>query len=379
MYDLSAYSRMVGDRARTGAYAAALAAVVRPGDVVVDLGAGTGVLSMLAVRAGAARVYAIEHDDALLVGREMAVANGVADRIVFLHDDAFRVTLPERADVMVFDVRGCLPLFGRSLALVADARTRHLRPGAALIPGRDVLRGAPVEAPREWREGLEPWGDHDAGLDLSATRRRLEHTWWRERLGPDALLAPAETLAVLDYATVADTAVVGSSAWTVARAGACHGLCVWFDAELAEGIGFSSGPGEERIHGRALFPWPRAVELTPGDVVRAEVRADPGGEDYVWTWSARVEGPGGDTRAEFRQSTLRGHAISPERLRRRSHLHRPVVGSDAVVDRRALEWMDGEATLGDVAARLHVAYPARFPRWEDALTHAGLLAERYRA
>jgi protein arginine N-methyltransferase 1 len=379
MYDLSAYARMVGDRKRTGAYAEALRAVVPPGGVVVDLGAGTGVLSMLAVRAGAARVYAIEPDDAVVVGRETAAANGMADRITFIQADARRVTLPEPADVLVFDLRGSLPLFGPGLAVVADARARFLRPGGALVPRRDVLRAAPVEAPEAWAAGLEPWGDHDAGLDLTPTRRRLEHTWWRERVGPETLLAPAATLHAIDYATCDASPVVGAASWTVAREGTCHGLCVWFDAELADGIGFSCAPGEERIHGRGLFPWPRAVPVRPGDIVDAELRADPVAEDWVWTWTGRIASPTGEVRAEFRQSTLRSQVLPPERLRRLSHLYRPIVGGDALVDRQALAWMDGTVPLGEVASRLCGEFPGRFPRWEDALAYAGALAERYHA
>ena len=57
------HARMLHDDRRTGDYLAALAAAVRPGDVVLDIGTGSGVLAVAAARAGARRVYAVEASD----------------------------------------------------------------------------------------------------------------------------------------------------------------------------------------------------------------------------------------------------------------------------------------------------------------------------
>ena len=61
--DLELQRRMVGDRPRTDAFAAAIAEVVRPGDAVLDVGTGTGILAMLAAKAGARKVYAVDQSD----------------------------------------------------------------------------------------------------------------------------------------------------------------------------------------------------------------------------------------------------------------------------------------------------------------------------
>src|SRR5262252_952841 len=94
------------DRARLRVFERAIAAAVRPGDVVIDLGAGTGVLGLLACRAGAARVYAIENGGMIEVARALAQANGLVDRIVFLRTHSSEVRLPEPADVVVGDLIG---------------------------------------------------------------------------------------------------------------------------------------------------------------------------------------------------------------------------------------------------------------------------------
>lgn len=376
MYTIGAYARMVADRGRMEAYAAALCAAVRPGAVVVDLGAGTGIMTLLACRYGARRVYAIEPADAIQTARETVAANGFSDRVVFLQDLSTRVHLPERADVIVSDLRGVLPPLGGHIPAVADARERFLAPGGVLIPRRDVLRATVVEAPAVWAAYAEPWGGTDLGFDLSPTRRRTLNTWGKEEIRPDHLLAAGRTWAEIDYRTTTGGPVHGEAEWTVERAGTGHGLCAWFDAGLGGGAAFSSAPGEMNpIYGRAFFPWPDAVPLAEGDRVRAEIRADPAGDDHIWTWATRVEAVDGTERAAFHQSTLLGEPISPERLRRRSHLHRPTLGEDGRIARMVLEAMDGGTTVGEIARRVHAAFPHRFARWEDALAHTGRLVE----
>ena len=123
----------LSDPARVQAYERAIAATVRPGDIVVDLGAGTGILGMLACRAGAARVYAIEADGMIEVARALARANGLADRIVFLMQHSSEVKLPEQVDVVVGDLIGRMGF--EAGVFEAYAHARHwLKPAGRVMP-----------------------------------------------------------------------------------------------------------------------------------------------------------------------------------------------------------------------------------------------------
>jgi predicted RNA methylase len=75
---------MLQDERRTGDYLAALAEAVRPGDVVLDIGTGSGVLAIAAARAGARRVYAVEASDIAEVAEQVFAANGVQDRVTLI-------------------------------------------------------------------------------------------------------------------------------------------------------------------------------------------------------------------------------------------------------------------------------------------------------
>src|SRR5207237_3402862 len=139
MYDVFAHGRMLRDRVRGDAFAHGIAATVRPGDVVIDLGCGAGVFSILAARAGAKVVYAIEASEIIEVARELASANGCSETIRFLRASSRDLTLPESANVIVFDLRGVLPLFRTALVDLIDVRERMLAAAGTLIPMRDRL------------------------------------------------------------------------------------------------------------------------------------------------------------------------------------------------------------------------------------------------
>jgi protein arginine N-methyltransferase 1 len=368
---------MMADRVRMDAYAAAIARTVRPGSVVLDIGAGAGVFSLLAVRAGARRVYAVEPADAIHTAREIARENGMADRIEFIQGISTEIDLPERADVIVSDLRGALPLFQQHVASIADARARLLAPGGVLIPRADTLRAAPVQADEAYGRIVTPWQEDAHGLRMTAARRMAVNSWTRARVPADALLAEPCTWAVLDYRTVKEPDVRAALAWTVAREGTAHGLSAWFQAELADGIGYATGPGEpETIYGTPFFPFAEPVPVAAGDRIAVDLQARLVGDDYAWIWDTRIERAARST-VEFRQSTLLGQPISPARLRRRAHGFRPALGEAGHIDRMILGRMDGGASLEEIAREVQAAFPARFARWEDALTRAGRLSDEY--
>ena len=167
MYSLDDYGAMIADSVRIGPYMQAIEAAVRPGNVVVDLGSGPGFFALIACRAGARRVYAIDLDEIVQFGRHFATANSFTDRIEFLQGDSRQIQLPERADVIVSDIRGALPFSGHSMVSLEDARQRFLVEGGTMIPQRDTLYAAIVESEKSYYEIRSPWQSSDKGLDLS--------------------------------------------------------------------------------------------------------------------------------------------------------------------------------------------------------------------
>src|SRR5687767_12327163 len=111
MYSIAGHGAMIADTIRTDAYAEALRRVVKSGDVVLDIGTGSGIFALLACRFGARKVYAVEPGDAIDLAREIARTNGMNERIEFIRGLSTNIDLPERANVVVSDLRGTMPLF----------------------------------------------------------------------------------------------------------------------------------------------------------------------------------------------------------------------------------------------------------------------------
>lgn len=380
-YRILSYGDMITDRPRMDAYAQALRQAVRPGCVVLDIGAGTGIFSLLACQFGAGQVHAVEPNDAIELARTMAAANGCADRITFHQRLSPALTLPRPANVIISDLRGILPLFQHHIPAIADARRRLLAPGGALIPRRDALWAAPIEDSELYRAYREPWLENGYGLDLSAGHSFVINSWRKVNAKPERLLAAPQQWATLDYATIEQPDVAGDLSWTVARAATAHGLVVWFDAELADGIGFSNAPGQpELIYGQAFFPLQQPVVLDEGDLVRVRLRADLVDDDYVWRWDTRVRAAGDPDRfkASFRQSTFYGVPLTLAGLKRREGGYRPHRAEAAEIDQYVLSLIDGRNTLDEMADRLVERFPDRFPRRQDALTRAADVAQRYK-
>lgn len=378
MYSLTAYGDMIRDRVRMDAYATALRRAIRPGAVVVDIGTGTGIMACLACRYGARRVYAIETADAIEVARDVARANALDERIQFIQKPSMSVILPERADVIVSDLRGVLPLLQHHLPSIVDARTRLLGPGGVLIPRRDVIRVCVASAPDLYEGRVTPWERNEYGLDMSAVSRIETNAWQKCRARAEHVLLEPECLATLDYATLESADVRGGVHWIAARAGEADGLLVWFDADLDGETGFTNAPGApEVIYGQAFFPWTRPVALAPGDAVSVSMQATLVAEDYVWTWATRVCDTGGALKAKFRQSSFFGVPRSRATLARRAEDHVAVLSEDGRLDRLILELLDERVPLGRIADEACAKFPRRVPTREQALARVADLSLRY--
>ena len=316
-YSLKGYGDMVADAVRMDAYRKALAASVKPGDVVLDLGAGTGIMSLLACQLGAARVYAIEPSDAIAVGVELARANGFADRIEFIQGSSLDEELARRAHVMVSDLRGILPLHALHIPSIVDARKRLLARGGIQIPQRDVLRAQLVADADVYAESTGPWSDPVFGLDLSPALRWATHQWHKADLSRAHPIAQPATVVELDYRTLSSPHMRGEVRWRVERDEVAHGLGLWFDTTLAKSIGFSNAPDQPRaIYGQAFFPFTNPVRIATGDSVQLSLSANLVGDGYVWRWHTSVLDGGGRKKLDLRQSSFQGVPVSPGRLRR---------------------------------------------------------------
>ena len=378
MYLLEQFGDMLADEARLAAYSEAIARAVRPGAVVVDVGCGPGIFAFLACRAGARRVYAIDAGDVLPFARQLAAANGFADRIEFLHGDSRQLQLPERADVVVSDVRGALPFFAEALPSVDDARDRFLAPGGALIPQRDTVFAAILETPEYYARLTSPWKDALPAFDLTLTLRLVLNGVYKVRSSREQLLADPQTFCVLDYSRPVHRRASADFTFRTTRAGLGHGVTVWFATELFAGSGFTAAPGTPgTVYGQGFLPWLAPVSFDAGQEIHVALHADPVGGDYIWRWDTTIPAFAGRPARVFHQSTFEGAQFNAESLRRRSVDYVPVLSEAGQAERWLLQAMDGSTALQHIAKAAAARFPSVFLREDDALRRLSALAEKF--
>ncbi|MDX2316382.1 MAG: 50S ribosomal protein L11 methyltransferase, partial [Gammaproteobacteria bacterium] len=190
------YYEMMIDTVRNSAYARAIRQVVRPGDVVIDLGAGPGLLSCLAAQAGAKKVYAVEQSDSAWLGRAVVEANGLDDIVEFVQMSSFDFELEEKADVIVSETLGSFAVDENTLRFTIDARDRLLAEGGTLLPRRVKMLVTPVFAP-ERCEMTKFWRDVE-GIDFRVAVAKSEARMSLASIARSQLLAEPQVYADID-------------------------------------------------------------------------------------------------------------------------------------------------------------------------------------
>ena len=369
---------MLAHRARTDAYARAIAQAVKPGDVVAEIGCGPGLFSLLACRAGARRVYAIESGDSVAFARELVLANGYGDQVEVLHGSSLQLNLPERANVIISDIRGTVPLMADAIAAIEDARNRLLAPGGRMIPATDYLCAAIASVPEYYGGLVSPWQDGWSGVRLSPLIERVLNCVHSVAFDAERLISDPVEWCELDYCTGARTSAGATMELRAARSGVSHGICVWFRTRLFEGVGYSTAPGQaDNVYGQLFLPWCQPVELEAGQALTVELHADLVGGNYLWRWITRFGSVNGRPGRMFSQSTLEGAAFTLQGLRRRSASFVPQLSESAAAELWVMQSMNGTRSVQEIAAEAAQRFPAVFRNSQEAFQLVSRLSDKF--
>jgi precorrin-6B methylase 2 len=279
--DPAEHARMLHDDRRTTDYIAALGQAVRPDDIVLDIGTGSGVLAIAAARAGARHVYAVEASDIADVAERVFACNGVQDRVTLIRGWSRNVELPEPADVLVAEVIGNEPFEEEILETTLDARRRLLKPGARLIPHTLELVARPLRVPdgearqrAVGRQAVERWrqlyGIEFQPLLDAALPAPVNNPTEAEVLAGWAPVGPPVTLATVDLGSFERPTVDASVELGVAPTTSVNAIAVTFRAYLHGSIVHALDPWRWSSSSWATSVWvlPDAVRVGPRDTLR---------------------------------------------------------------------------------------------------------------
>lgn len=278
---LEYHRALLADEVRTNAYRDAIRAAVKPGDVVLDLGSGSGILALFACEAGARRVYAIEQSASAGVAAFLARHLGFSDRITVIRKHSSEVELPDKADVLVTETLGAFGLDEQIASSVIDARTRLLRPGAAIIPGDVRLFLAAVELPESYARRVEWWKRPRYGFDLAPLRVFASNVAYIDNVPAEALASDAAAIVSVNMLTISSPEISGSATLTATRAATIHGFAGWFSAALGAGIELTNRERGATHWGHVFLPLETPLELAAGATIAVELSTADG---KSWRW-----------------------------------------------------------------------------------------------
>jgi hypothetical protein len=378
---LDEHREYLTDEPRLSCFREAVAEVVRPGDIVVDLGAGTGILGLFACHAGASRVYSIDEGSILGLAQQICRANGFEDRVTFIKRFSLQAELPEKVDVVLADQIGRFGFEAGILEYFHDARQRSLKPNGKMIPARIELWAAPVECP-EMFANVGFWNNSPAGFDFRPAHTIATNTGYPFKFEPKQLLGQPERLGTLDLSTATGAAFRVQSCVTATRAGQLHGIGGWFHAQLSPSVIMTNSPlAAPRINRRnVFFPIDRPVALAVGDRVHIDMHIVPG--QGLVTWGIEISRDGGPhdaplQKTTFQHSTFKGMLLCQDDLRRTQPTFVPKLTPWGDARLSVLTLCDGKRPLSEIEQEVFRRHPKLFKSAAEAATFVAEVVTRY--
>lgn len=280
---------LIADHVRNEAFFKALKSVIVPGkSTVADIGAGTGLLGLMASKLGAREVFLFETAEVAGVAAKVLKANRAKNCHIFpCHSTEFQD--PPRVDIVVSETLGNYALEENIIETLHDARARFVRDGGVMIPSRITQFVAPVTTPRIDNE-LRAWERIGHGLDLSVAQAMSFNNAYVRAFKPADLLDGGASAVAWDTVNLgADKRGTrkGEATWKPAKPTTVYGLAVWWVADLVPGVSLSTAPDAPRTHWEQLyFPLTAAVHLKPGESLLASLRSQSSeqtGTHLAWT------------------------------------------------------------------------------------------------
>lgn len=240
------HETMLKDKARTEAYREGMMAnkALFEGATVIDVGCGTGILSIFAVQAGAARVVGIDASNMAKHARQIVKANGYEDKITIIQgkiedlsdEEVMAATGGKKADIIVSEWMGYFLVYESMLSSVLVARDRWGVQGVEVMPQRAHLYMSPITNPALWKEKVGYWDDV-YGVNMGALKDFAVKSSFGvdcavNIINPDCEMDAAVPIYSIDCNTVTEGELQEFEKEFTFRAmfpGEVHGFCAYFD------------------------------------------------------------------------------------------------------------------------------------------------------
>lgn len=269
---------MLNDERRNAAFERALNRVINADTVVLDIGSGTGLLAMMAARAGAKETVTCEMVKPLAeLARHTVERNGLSDRIIALDKKSTSVALGKhmmkRANLLVTETVDCGLLGEGIVGSIAHAKANLLTSDARIVPSSAVVYGMVIESLRLRNLNAVQTA---AGFDVSLINRYATAHYFPARLAAFEYTPLTEPFKVFDF-DFAGSEIIPEEKQICARVrrdGTAHCIIFWFDMKLDEQTSISNEPGSTTHWEQAVQCLPHEFALRKGEMLAIQAQHD---------------------------------------------------------------------------------------------------------
>jgi type I protein arginine methyltransferase len=277
------HEEMLKDEVRTKSYRAAITENKHlfKDKIVLDVGCGTGILSMFAAQAGAKHVYAVDMSDIIKQAEKIIEANGFASTVTCIQGKVEELELPvEKVDVIVSEWMGYFLVYENMLKTVLIARDRWLADDGIMMPDKATMYLCGIED-GHYKEDKIHWWENVYGFDMSCIRDLAMKEPVVDVVEGDA--ANTTSCALIDFdiskMNVEDLDFVVQFKLVAQRDDYIHALVAYFDIEFShchKPVRFSTGPFTEYTHWKqTVFYLEEVLLVSNGDEITGSMHVRP--------------------------------------------------------------------------------------------------------
>ena len=273
------HEEMLKDKVRTGSYKNAIEGNPEAfkDKIVLDIGWGTGVLSIFAARAGAKHVYGIDNADIVHYAREIVKVNGFQDKITIIKGKVEEIDLPvEKVDIIISEWMGYFLLYESMMDTVLFARDKWLNKGGIILPDKCIMRIAAIED-EDYKNKKFGFWDDVYGINMSCMSNAVFVEPIVDCVDDKYIVSTVDTFIEFDLNTVKKEDLEYSTTYSIRmkRDDAIHGVVTWFDiifGGMKNEVRFSTGPFSEYTHWKqTVFYFDGAYDVSRGDMLEGSI------------------------------------------------------------------------------------------------------------
>ncbi|KAJ7986198.1 hypothetical protein DPEC_G00348300 [Dallia pectoralis] len=285
----SIHEEMLKDKVRTESYRdfMYLNPEVFKDKVVLDIGCGTGILSMFAARAGAKMVIGVDQSEIIYQSMDIVRSNQLEDTVTLIKGKIEEVKLPvEKVDIIISEWMGYFLLYESMLDSVLYARDLYLAVGGSVYPDRCTISLTAVGDTEKHQSRIAFW-DNVYGFKMECMKKAVVPEAVVEVLKPDTLISEPAVIQAIDCNAVSLSELEFASDFSlkITVSTECTAIAgyfdVFFDRDCSNKVMFSTGPQVDQTHWKqTVFLLQSPISVQAGEELQGKItirknRKDP--------------------------------------------------------------------------------------------------------